>query len=502
MSQNLREALRLAKLGFSIIPLREKGKEPAISTWKPNSTSRATSEEITKWFMTFPQNNVGIVTGSISNLVVVDIDGPEGEESAKQLGLFSPVQVFTGKGRHLYYKHPGGAISNSVRKYPGLDVRGDNGYVVAPPSVHPMGGQYKWFNVAATISSMPSFPSSLFVGDVQSTDTLQSSKESIKGNIGTLLASLKEGNRNDTFTRIVGSLHRAKYSAGDIRDLLARQAEAAGFDTDELDRIISSVGRYDNSSPGAGRAEQGSLKIYKPADDWDNVFEQHADEGLRTGYSNLDSLIGGMRKGEVFTVAARTGVGKTNLGLGISSSLCKSGQSVLFFSTEMSVRSIWERYRALQESSQTALGHSFFVCDEFIPNLDSIRKALIENPVDLFIFDHINNVGDESHFLAEFMRGLKEIARDLNIPGLVLAQLNRNADWVDQKTGTKQPPRLSQIKGSGAIEEASAQVMLLQEIRQTPEQTDIIGILDKNRYGDKGVISFALKKTPWRMEEI
>src|SRR5690606_17775107 len=52
--------------------------------------------------------------------------------------------VRTGKGRHLYFRHPGGTVRNFTRKLPGLDLRGDGGYVVAPPSTHANGERYVW----------------------------------------------------------------------------------------------------------------------------------------------------------------------------------------------------------------------------------------------------------------------------------------------------------------------------------------------------------------------
>lgn len=119
---------------------------------------------------------------------------------------------------------------------------------------------------------------------------------------------------------------------------------------------------------------------------------------------------------------------------------------------------------------------------------------------DVFIFDHINNVGEEHHQLSEFMKNLKLLARKFNIPCIMAAQLNRGADFVEN--GAHIPPRLSMIKGSGTIEEVSAQVLLLSETRVTPEGTEIVGVVDKNRWGQKGILNFMLKTNPYRLEEV
>src|SRR5262249_27946712 len=93
--------------------------------------------------------NIGIATGKISNLIVLDIDGEEGKKSLTELikkhgKLPSTIRVKTGKGEH-YYLRPGKTrLQNSVgRVGKGIDIRGDGGYVVAPGSVHQSGSRYE-----------------------------------------------------------------------------------------------------------------------------------------------------------------------------------------------------------------------------------------------------------------------------------------------------------------------------------------------------------------------
>jgi replicative DNA helicase len=82
----------------------------------------------------------------------------------------------------------------------------------------------------------------------------------------------------------------------------------------------------------------------------------------------------------------------------------------------------------------------------------------------------------------------------------MVAQLNRQADWVEN--GERIEPRMSMIKGSGTIEQASSRVLLLSEKRVTPEVNEIIGVLDKNDSGDRGLIQFGLYKNPYIFREI
>jgi hypothetical protein len=94
---------------------------------------------------------VGVVTGLISGLVVLDVDpGHGGDESlARFVHRYAPfpatVEAVTGGGgRHFYFAHPGGDMRNRAGLAPGIDLRGDGGMVVAPPSMHPSGRRYAW----------------------------------------------------------------------------------------------------------------------------------------------------------------------------------------------------------------------------------------------------------------------------------------------------------------------------------------------------------------------
>ena len=101
-------------------------------------------EKIKQWWTKWPNANVAIMTGAISKIIVLDIDGEEGKESVKDFKTPETPVATTGKGAHFYFKHPGGEVKNFARKLPGVDLRGDGGYVVAPPSNHITGRVYEW----------------------------------------------------------------------------------------------------------------------------------------------------------------------------------------------------------------------------------------------------------------------------------------------------------------------------------------------------------------------
>ena len=141
-------ALQLAQKGLAIFPCQPRGKQPACDTGLHAATTDI--ERIDRWWHAVPNLNIGIATGAVSGIFVLDIDGEDGEGSLLKLesehGALPPtIEVVTGKGRHCYFRTGKRKISNSAGQLGiGLDIRGDGGYVIAPPSVHPSGRPYAW----------------------------------------------------------------------------------------------------------------------------------------------------------------------------------------------------------------------------------------------------------------------------------------------------------------------------------------------------------------------
>ena len=139
-------AVTFAADGWSVIPLRRDSKKPAIPSWKPYQDRIATTDELIDWFIGAPRN-VGILTGPISKIVVVDIEDAPSLAWAHAHLPPTDVRVRTGGGgEHWYYQHPGCPVRNKVRIKTGdpsvkIDIRADGGYVLAPGSVHPETGR-------------------------------------------------------------------------------------------------------------------------------------------------------------------------------------------------------------------------------------------------------------------------------------------------------------------------------------------------------------------------
>ena len=145
-----------ANQGFSVLAVPY-GKKESITKWKQYQTTIAAPEQMQLWDK--QQLNVAIVTGSLSGLWVLDIDGEVGQKTFNtliaQYGELPPTLTAKSyNGVHYYFRYPtdGSVITNLISEsahgeaLTGIDVRGQGGYIIAPPSLHPDGTNYSWVN--------------------------------------------------------------------------------------------------------------------------------------------------------------------------------------------------------------------------------------------------------------------------------------------------------------------------------------------------------------------
>jgi putative DNA primase/helicase len=145
-SEREQQILRLARRGFQLFPCKPRRKDPAIVNWRKLAT--ADPQRLVRWFADFPEANWAVVAGPVSRLFVVDVDAEESwsELCQRNCGNVKTLGVRTSRGRQLYFRYPtGSSIRNSAsRVAAGIDVRGQGGYALCPPSIHPNGTAYEW----------------------------------------------------------------------------------------------------------------------------------------------------------------------------------------------------------------------------------------------------------------------------------------------------------------------------------------------------------------------
>ena len=160
-SEAERAALAYLARGWSVVVVEPRGKRPVVR-WQEFQRRLPDEDEVRAWFERRPDANLAIVTGAVSGLVVLDVDPRHGGSASlarwerRHGALPRSVEAKTGGGgRHLYFAHPGGEVRNRVGLAPGLDLRGDGGVVVAPPSLHPSGKRYRWLRGHAPDKTRP-----------------------------------------------------------------------------------------------------------------------------------------------------------------------------------------------------------------------------------------------------------------------------------------------------------------------------------------------------------
>jgi replicative DNA helicase len=254
--------------------------------------------------------------------------------------------------------------------------------------------------------------------------------------------------------------------------------------------------------------------------------------GIRTGIPPLDDiLMFGLRGGDMVVLAARPAVGKTASALQIAENVALNQKKrVLVFSLEMTSVALMERMirsRARVGAADILSGRvtpyqkqslgkavqeiqaSEIICDDSsaksIGYLKAVaRRAHQRTPLDLIIIDYLQLVKGDSKRgkdnrvceVEEISGGIKDLAKTLKVPVLVLAQLNRDPD----KRGGR--PSLSDLKGSGAIEQDSDIVIMLhneeaQDHTQLPQMEFIVA---KHRDGATGVANMTFNKAITRFE--
>lgn len=207
-----------------MVALRPRDKRPIIP-WERLQEKSADPAEVADWFEQNPTANVGIVTGRLSGLVVLDVDpGHGGESSLSQLereygSLPQTVSARTGGGgRHYYFRHPGGVVRNKVGFRPGLDIRGDGGLIVAPPSIHPSGRRYRWLD-GASPEEIDVAPAPSWLAAAMTEDERHSGRPLAYWR-ALVRDGVEEGRRNNTIASLAGHLFWHEVDAEIVTELL------------------------------------------------------------------------------------------------------------------------------------------------------------------------------------------------------------------------------------------------------------------------------------------
>ncbi len=237
MSSAKAAAAGYAKSGFCPIPIKGRSKQTSLMQLAPYLERKATREELSSWSW----SGVGIVTGPLSGVLVLDVDGPEGEAELKKHGHpITPMVRTASGGLHLYFRYPGRDVRTGIRVAPGLDVKASGGYVVAPPSIGPNGKPYEWI-VSPEDAELAEPPAWLM-------QLLEARSGQHKGPAPTVGEQIPSGERNKVLTSMAGTMRRRGMEEAEILAALEVANErrcSPPLETSEVERIAHSIARYE-----------------------------------------------------------------------------------------------------------------------------------------------------------------------------------------------------------------------------------------------------------------
>jgi len=241
----LEAALRCAEHGWPVLPCEPEGKRPATRHGLCDATTDQT--RIASWWRSQPNANLAVTTGRPSGIVVLDVDGEEGWDSLHALEdeygeLPETTSVTTPRGgQHFYFGWPGALVKTSAGDVaPGLDIRGDGGYVLVPPSSVDRRG-YE-VDERCGIAGMPGW----LLERTGRTGAQDGTAQPAETWVRMVSEGVAEGSRNQSMARLVGHLLR-KYVDVDLVAMLAHLTNETRWrpplPSGEVDQIIDSIAR-------------------------------------------------------------------------------------------------------------------------------------------------------------------------------------------------------------------------------------------------------------------
>lgn len=255
------------------------------------------------------------------------------------------------------------------------------------------------------------------------------------------------------------------------------------------------------------------------------------ENGIHTGFAFLDRLTGGLKPKHVTVVAGRTSMGKTSFAINVAVNVVMSGKIVVFFSLEMPKTDILKRacfclaqasrrdviegnakkVIALSDAAEALAKQRFYVFDD-VASLEHIRSKCWEirqreRGIDLIVIDYLGRMraafrknGTREQEVSELSRSVKDMAMQLDVPVVLLAQLNRAAE-------NRKPPEpiLADLRESGAIEQDADEVFFLYRpsvYGESEDEREAHLFIAKNRYGSIGEVPLRWVGEHFRYEDV
>jgi len=249
---NLKAAIEYHKQGYHPIPIKQSDKRPYVE-WEIYQKEQPLIDEIDEWWHKWPDANIGLITGEVTNLVVVDVDNKAGEDKIRELAPGLKPHTKSPHGYHFWFDyHPG--LTNRAKVADGIDIRTGGGYIIAPPGRNENGRIYSIAKGGAKHDCIPealysilkngssftlSKPSNLYIeGDITNNNNGNNKPH-----------YFTKGRRDEDLFHVANSLIRGSCNedvAREVIEILARKCSPPFSEKETKTKINSALSRSEN----------------------------------------------------------------------------------------------------------------------------------------------------------------------------------------------------------------------------------------------------------------
>ncbi len=475
---------RYLDYGWTVLPVKKGTKMPAVN-WKEYQTRKPTNEELREWFKD-PDVGIGILTGAASGVIVIDEDSYK-EHLPGKTPPATPLVVKTGGGgRHRYYKNVPG-LKNTVNKELAIDVRGEGGFVVVPPTLHPTGNPYEWeTELPINLETLPTLEEETFL------EELYKRSKSTDGTFEPLkiedYMNISQGSRNDSLYRMACSLIN-KHTPDEAFELL--KAVNSQYDPPLPDHEVQTIARsaynFVNNHPSedfkkklkeAKEHTKEPLKVLnfdEARAEYDLLMKKYGN-GITTGFNVLDMYFKLIPQ-QLYILSAPTHVGKTTLAINICGRMSRAGHRVLYASLEQGVFIVPRMIGIF--GSKEGLNNLYMVAPDHMPTTEDFLDLIEKEPTKptVLVVDHLHYFDRGSKSASEeidrLVVKLQMLAKKLEIPVVVIAhvrKLNYQKPKTDKDGVVVEPaPTMDDLKDSSSLSQIPSVVMMMQR-KRNPEE--------------------------------
>lgn len=502
-------AISYLKVGWSVL-ICGKNKIPLIP-WREFQTRFPTEMEVRKWFELYPDAQVGIITGKLSNLTVVDVE-KGGDPSF--LPQDTMIVQTGGNGYHYFFLYAEG-MANKARIRPLVDIRSEGGYVVAPNSVSEKGP----YSILQKVPLLP-FPKELFPAAVDISQIPEVAHQHVEAKGLSEYPGYGEGQRNAEMAKFIGyvltRIHPADWdqqgwqviqaaNARNTPPLPSRELKVTFESIKRLERRNNPLGHVKLApTPPSRPSESSPVIISDGSDDIKHIAEvadsQKIDQTQRYPLQMKcfdDLILGGVGIGDVVVIAGQTGQGKTSLAQDWTMALIRGDKKAkaLWFSYEVMVSHLWSKFQSMGMTREDCVFIPGKHSDGNVAWVESkIKEGKEKFGIKAVFIDHLgfllpktngilgkNLSSNYSTFLTQIMRDLKTIALREEIM-IFLPVHMKKVDYHQKQAD------VNDIKDSSGVGQESDLVFLIERERDKSENaksyfTDTTRItLAKNRW--------------------